>query len=80
MISFSRDGSFQTKTNIFSCKKSLKGAFIKCSYKVGREYISMTQVIMKIARNLTLMMKPKMTPVKVSLKKMKSEQSVLWMQ
>ena len=32
---------------------------------------------MKIAKNLTLMMKPKMTPVKVSLKKMKSEQCVM---
>ena len=40
----------------------------------------MTQVNMKITKKLTLMMKPKMTPVKVSLKKMKSEQSVLWIQ
>ena len=69
MISFSPDGFFQTKINIFSCEKSLKGAFIKCSYEAGREYILMTQVIMKIAKNLTLMIKPKMTPVKCHWRK-----------
>ena len=53
---------------------------MKCSYEAGKKkYISMTQVTMKIAKNPTLMMKPKMTPVKVSLKQIKSEQSVLWM-
>ena len=65
----------QTKINIGSCEECLKGALIKFSYEVGKKYISMTQVTMEIAKNLTLMMKPNM-----SLKKMKSEQSVLWMQ
>ena len=79
MISFSTDGSVQKK-NICSCEECLKGAFIKCSYEAGKKKkISMTQVTMKIAKNPPLMMKPKTTHVKVSLKKIKSEQSVLWM-
>ena len=80
MISFSPDHSMQTKIYIWSCEECLKGAFTKCSYEAGKKFFSMTQVTMKIAKNLTLMMKPKMTPVKVLLKKMKSEHSVLWMQ
>ena len=36
MISFSPDGSVQTKINICLCEKCLKGAFIKCSNEAGK--------------------------------------------
>ena len=37
MISFSPDGSMQTKINICSCEECLKEAFTKCSYEVGKK-------------------------------------------
>ena len=78
-ISFLPDDTMQTKINICLCEECLKGAFIKRSSEAGKKCILMTQLTMKTAKNLTLMMKPKMTPVKESLKKVRSEQSLLWM-
>ena len=68
MISFSPDGSMQTKINICSCEECLKGAFTKRSYEVGKK-IYFHDSYYEDSKEL-----------KVSLKKMKSEESVLWMQ